>query len=581
MTTPDRIAARAAAAVTPKAREHGRNFLASLFMAVRTAQIHDPSNQAFDQAVQALSKAAQALFQVTGGFSVRFVEDSVFLNGTRLRFEGGTYSNAQALGQMLAEKGLGGLELQKAPSPSAIRTLVLLFAPNAADEPDVGPRSLVGEFRVLGVQRFQEQRDDVRIDRRVMVVQSYGKLILALRERFERVELRRTSAIQEPLGPPRLKPVRVMQDLVELCEDRTDFVLRLAANTRGAPAHELYGVNVALLSLVMGHAIGLPRQDLVDIGLAALFIPLGLDEDPTAAATAGEDPALASLVRLLEDCGISLSTYTRCTVLGEQSDATTEPGTEAHPYARMVRCAAAYQRLVLAMTGQAPLHPIAALARLNNDRSLGLDRRWVDLLINVLRTYPKGSSVVLDDGTYAEVLSQLSSIRWDRPMVKADDTEETIDLMQQHEDRFTRRIQGTAYFLGIADAPPEHLEEESPNADITFDEQPAAAVLTAEELFAAGYDPTEDGPTLSQPPRPEAPSERDAEPIDAHTALMQAPLLAHEELLTPNDTDEAKFEDPRARTSDSDDEDLLDVTQADGLDPTKTMESFVPFPWEE
>ena len=554
------------AAVTAKARDLGRNFLASLFMATRTAQIHDPSNQAFEQAVQAVLASAQSLFQVTGGFSLRFVEDTVFLNGTRLRFEGGTYSSAQTLRAMLSERGLGGLELHKPPSPNAIRDLVMLFAPHAGDDQQARAQALVGEIRMLGLQRFQDQRADVRIDRRVMVVQSYGKLILALRERVERVHAR---AHQDAaLGPPRLKPVRVMQDLVELCEDRADFLLRLAANHQGAPRKELFGVNTSLLSLVMGHAIGLPRQDLVDIGLAALFMPLGFDGDTFA----GRE-AQAAVVRLLADSGISRATYIRCIVLGEQAGLThLDVGSPPHPYARMVQCAAAYQQLVLGLSDRPPLHPLAALARLHNDQTTGLDYRWIDLLINVLRAFPKGTQVVLDNDATAEVLSQIGGTRWDRPMVRVHGPQPgTHDLMIQDEGRFIHRIRATAYYLGRAEPAPLPLEEEVPSNAITFDDFPTGV------------------PTERQDP-------------------LQVPLLTATDLSEsmPSDTDASFYAPPEATVLDdfeepgpvlpasaltaigSDDDDAfgmdsdaLDITQADGFDASKTQETFTPVDWDE
>lgn len=544
MTIDAHSPARSAARMSPSAREHGRNFLASLFMAVRTAQIHDPSNQAFDNAMQAVSKAAITLYQATGGFSVRFVDDVVFLNGVRLRFDGGNYSWAQTLRQMLAGKGLGGLELYKPPSQAAVRKLVMMFAPEAHEDDHAGTEALVGDIRVLGIQRFQDQPSDVRIDRKVMVVQSYGKLILALRERLERIQLRQELSSDEPLGPPRLKPVRVVQDLIELCNDRSDFLLRLATNRQGAPLIELFGVNASLLSLVMGRTIGIPRQELVDVGLAALFVPLGFDPggvaDPRTATLTAHN-AHAAVVRLLTDSGIGPSTYLRTVVLGEQCGLTpVETGSPPHPYAKMVRCACAYEQLVLGLGIESPLHPLAALARLHNDRSLDLDRRWVDLLVNVLRAFPKGAEVVLDDGSLAVVLSQMGGTRWDRPMVRvAGPPAATHDLMIQEDDRFLRRIRGTAFYLGLSTEPPEYLEEESPTDDVTFDDLPAEALLSPDALA-------------------ELASQSDG------ADLLQQPLLG------PND-----FGLPDVRT----DVDLYPVDDETDHGPTQEVES--PTTWED
>ena len=43
---------------------------------------------AFEHGINMIRESADALYAATSGFSLRFVEDSAFLNGSRLRFEG-------------------------------------------------------------------------------------------------------------------------------------------------------------------------------------------------------------------------------------------------------------------------------------------------------------------------------------------------------------------------------------------------------------------------------------------------------------------------------------------------------------
>ncbi|MEM7679056.1 MAG: hypothetical protein AAF449_24020, partial [Myxococcota bacterium] len=539
--------APATTSISPQAREHGRNFLASMFMAARTAEIHDPSNQAFEQAIDAVSKAAQALFQATGGFNLRFVDDAVLLNGIPLRFEGGTRSSTQKLREILDDRGLGGLELHKAPSQAAIRKLVMLFAPRSQDGDDSESELGLGDIRVLAVQRIQDQQSDVRVDRQAMVVQSYGKLVLALRERLQRIERRRQPTAPGGVGPPRLKLVRVLQDLVEMCEDRIDFVLRLAANRQGASRRELLGVNTSLLSLVMGHAVGLPRQELIDIGSAALLVPLGfepaLNDEVISHEMLDEHHSHAAAVRLLADSNIGRSTYIRCTIVGEQCGIMPlDIGSLPHPYAKIVRCACAYQQLVLGLHDLGnPLHPLQALTRLYNHTEAAIDRRWIDLLINALRAFPKGSQVVLDDGTQAEVISQVGGTRWDRPMVRTPDGL-THDLMIQEDGRFLNRIKGTAFYCGSAPSPPDHLHDEISPPDAVYGYGAFEPLHLDEGDFMSPEDAPIDDDLMDQ---------TDAMDPEQLAELMQLPLPEAKELdaQRPGDTDVAAFAPPEAPTA--------------------------------
>ena len=72
-----------------------------------------------------------------------------------------------------------------------------------------------------------------------------------------------------------MRAVRVLQNLIELCDHRADLLLRLSTNHEGAIPAVLHGVNVCMLSLALGRALGLTRAQLVDLGVGALFHHIG------------------------------------------------------------------------------------------------------------------------------------------------------------------------------------------------------------------------------------------------------------------------------------------------------------------
>lgn len=283
--------------LSPKLQELGRNFIAALFMGVRTAQIHEPQNKAFERAVHALRGASEQLFAATSGFVVSFVGDSAFLNGARLRFDGSMYDSVRSLRHMLESKELGGIEMRSIPPFEAIRKLLLLFS--ASTQMEVSRDDLLAaQIGMLGVQRFADQsRDGLKVDRRIFAVQSYAKLLLAFREQ---------RASGDSRAAPRLRAIRVVQDLVELCGDRSDFLLRLGSNHEGAPVDELHAVNVAVLSIALAHALGLGRQALVDIGIAALFHDVGRTtaNEPMPAPAAGDRGSTGDVADPISDAAL-------------------------------------------------------------------------------------------------------------------------------------------------------------------------------------------------------------------------------------------------------------------------------------
>ncbi len=459
-----------------------KNLLSSLFMAIRTAKIHEPSNSAFENAVQSVLRGSEALFQATGGFSIQFVEDAIFVNGTRLRFESSAFSTMRTLRRLMEAEDLGGLELLRPPNQTTIRDLILIFSPSTRPDPE-RQAALAQDIKMLAVQRVVDDRPDIKVDRRVFAVQCYGKLLLAVREQVTRIAEARSCDWTTDSAPPRLRIVRVVQDLVELGADRADFLLRLATNQKGAAPIELHGANVCLLAISMGTALGLERQVLVDISVAALFHHIGAVCGPQGEFTWETRVSNASLARLLAETGVGQSSYLRALMVGEQSLVQRGGAVGAHPFSRMIKVAAAFNRWVTGFGySEAPLHPLAALARAYNSEAGDIDRNLVDLLINVLRAFPVGCRVVLDTGETAVVTNQLGGARWDRPMVRTEGPQPRIlDLSLRAEGRFTTRISTTARFVGHDPSLESPLDESSvPILHVSTD---LSDLLEGEDVF--------------------------------------------------------------------------------------------------
>lgn len=477
--------------LSPKALEHARGFLSALFMGLRTAQIHDPGNTAFNKAVDLVHRSADGLYAATGGFQIQFVDESAFLNGVRLRFEGGAYSAMRALRTLLESQSLGGVKMLTPPTPQGVRTLILLFSKSVHGEDGVTKDDVErAQIGILGVQRFSDGSQEFRVDRRVFAVQSYAKLILALREQFERADTARDCNWTSTPAPPRMRVVRVIQDLVELAADRVDFVLRLSLNALGAAPEELYGANTCLLSIALAHALGIQRQDIVDLAVGALFHPIGFRIGDDGGKLEARH-VHASVARMFQESGVGRSSYTRIVVAAE---ALMNPDADQpiHPYSRIVRVAANLVCRLIGFPVPPATDPLSALTGLYEDDSGMLDRRVVDLLVNVLRAYPASCEVILDRGGSATVMSQVGASRWDRPIVRVDETSRNLDLMVKDGGRFVDRIEATRMFLGKSNVPTRTLDEVSfpPLLDASLIE-PEPDLLSPEHLLVVDAAPGE------------------------------------------------------------------------------------------
>jgi hypothetical protein len=400
--------------------EAGKRFLSALLIGVRTAA-HAETHKNLVAAIQSVHEAADALFQATGGFSIQFDEESAFINGTKVRFEGGAY--ATILRNTLKARDIKTIGMKKPPSLAAVRKLVLLFAPEGAfpDEP-----AAIGEpsARIAYPPKpGATPAPAPRIDRRLHAVWSYTKLVLALREQ-----------LAQPNPDAKLHAARIVLDLADLARDRADILLRLAASPSVLVAPESHGANACVLSIVLGHALSLSKNELADLGMAALFYD--------------------SLGRVIAENAIAKPGFVRAFVAAELYPSAKRRA-KPHLYSRIVAVAVAYERLTsgYGVPSGDRVHALDALGALAADHSGRFDPRIVDLLISVLRAFPLGVEVVLDSGESGVVIGLGS--RWDRPIVRTTgEPVREVDLLQRDANgRFAATITGTRQFYDARVAP--------------------------------------------------------------------------------------------------------------------------------
>jgi len=429
--------------------EQAKSFLSALFMAVRTGRIHSRSNRAFENAVRTLYDASQALFAATGGFRIVFVGDTTLLNDQRLRIDSTTFAVTRTLRALLEAKKLGGIGVQTAPTYESSEALIELLA--AEGEADRN-RVQQAQIQPIGPQTFVDDRREVRIDPRERAVRVYAKLLIALRDHFERYEYPGASSSD----PRRVRIVRVVQDLVDVTSNVPAITLLLAHHRAGEWPSERHGANTCVLSLAMGLALGLDRGAIMDLGVAAALHHVGISSPFAAQPGVLDVEAIhRGVARILAESTISPSAARRALILSAHRRPATTGGSEAPPLlARIVGLCATYDQLCSGYGLKRPVRgaPVDVLALLARDQTGRFDPELVDLLINVLRVFPVGVQVVLQSGGRGVVWSHGGARRWDRPVVAQLEPERVdVDLMARPARRFTDGIVGTLRFLG---APP-------------------------------------------------------------------------------------------------------------------------------
>lgn len=258
-------------------RDLGLRLIVRLQGLLRAARIYDESNQAFqrqlDEFLAILAEAQDDETVLVG------MGDSFYLNGVRLRALSSQVALFRALQEELASRALGALRFQPGLGRDEITAFLRLFV--AARTPEQGSRlpeaaAEAGIVRILPVRATdlrssapepQEAESAEVKDERARAREAFHRAVAGTRS-----ILLRTART----GKPALRQARRLIQPVVDSVTRSEFSI---VGLTALKAHDEYTfahcVNVSVLSIAMGQALGLSRAVLANLGVAALLHDLG------------------------------------------------------------------------------------------------------------------------------------------------------------------------------------------------------------------------------------------------------------------------------------------------------------------
>lgn len=243
---------------------------------------------------------------------------------------------------------------------------------------------------------------------------------------------------------------RLVQRMVDLAEeDATTLVgltsVKALAPHRRSKVVRTHGVNVAILSIILGREAGLHRGDLAEVGLAGFLHDVGLDAtgDPNVHALHGAECLLqlGPVEMVLRPALVALEHHVHEDALEDASTGEREAVT------RIVQIADAYDTLT-ACCGAAG-RPDRVLRYLLEQGAKRFDPALVKLLARALGVFPPSTVVQLDNGEVGVVLrSHRDPAHLDRPLVRlvrdASGAKPvgvvTVDLAERDAHGYVRRI---------------------------------------------------------------------------------------------------------------------------------------------
>jgi len=288
-------------------------------------------------------------------------------------------------------------------------------APNATTVGAVGDEA--PDF--LRRKPFAPQRPQEDTERRRRAAAEHEALALAERQYGEAGRDLHLAIDRVPSQPQHARALAeaLARALLDKMVDAGELCIRLLSDGIGDRS-AMHPLNVGVISLLLGRALGWPEDDLMELGLGAMLHDIGKDELPERLRFRDEHLSGAELRAYEEHVGRGVAHAARMGLAPgaalviaqhhEHADGSGFPqriGAERMtPAARVVALVNRYDRLVNPPLGTRPHTPHEALSMLFAQQRSRFDSATLGAFIRMMGVYPPGSTVQLTDDRYAMVV---------------------------------------------------------------------------------------------------------------------------------------------------------------------------------
>jgi HD-GYP domain-containing protein (c-di-GMP phosphodiesterase class II) len=267
-------------AVSSPLQTLGRELVQNLFVALRSAQLYEPSNATLRSAAKRLVDTIEELVRIDGLARLDVGGSTLLVNDQRVRSELRTHSIHMNLIRFLRTLGVGGFKWSQPFTIIHATRFVSALSRLEHTAEDASLELVQQELTAAGVTGVEllppqaESTDELRIDPndRDRAERTYRHTVAVTSQLMESVRSGRT------LQRHRVR--RAVQSIVDqIMEDET-LLLGLTNLRDYSEPTFTHCVNVSIFSIGLGQKIGLSRLELYDLGMAALLHDIGKSEVP-------------------------------------------------------------------------------------------------------------------------------------------------------------------------------------------------------------------------------------------------------------------------------------------------------------
>ena len=401
--------------------ERSTQMLSTIYQLIKTAQIHDLGNVAFQTPLEGFCKDINSM-PGENEFHVTFSEDVVYVNENRLRTDLTNFLSIKNLGKELSVRAMGGLIFYKGITVPELKAFIQAFVTldQKLDSPIDALREQLEKAGLSHVQaegiRKESEVEKVQVNkanRSKVAMKTYFHAIASYKAIMRNIQ-------SEKSGDAR-KAKKIVQSLVDLCADEPSAFLGLSTIKDFDEYTYNHSVNVCILSIAFGQKLGLDKRQLCDLGAAALFHDIGKTDIPREVlnkvgkfsdqewALMQSHPVLG-VKAILRMKGFGESTIYRILVAFQHHigiDGSGYPNRRnpkpLHFYTKIVSICDTFDAMTTSRVYQKAMRPDEALRLMSKTVAKRYDPLLLKAFVNTIGIFPPGTLVLLNTREIAVV----------------------------------------------------------------------------------------------------------------------------------------------------------------------------------
>ena len=417
------------------AQKDSTAILSAMYGAVRALQLYPAENEVVKRGLREVKELSDGILEHEGGLSVWVAGNYMFVNDLQLRLDLHDYASLSAFREVLRGHGVGRMEADpKADAEDWQTFLQLIAADPAPGQPPLD--ALRAQLESKGVSHItvgppspmfegSEGEQSVEAARR-----TYTRSVKVARDMMEGLVLGKA------IGARRAERA-VLSVVDQVLQEPATMIGMLTLRDFDDHSY-VHSVNVSILSVALGDYLGLNREQLFELGFAALFHDIGKVLIPASVLNKmgwlnDEEWRLVSqhpdfgLLMLFNVEGFQDLPYRAMLAVYEHH---MKPDLSGYPrvirrrrqglFARIIALTEAYDAAISNYSKQfLPCSPDEAIRQLREAETGAYDSVLTRAFVNMMGIFPVATLVILDTGEMGVVVAPNPNPKaLNRPLVR-------------------------------------------------------------------------------------------------------------------------------------------------------------------